>query len=95
MENLDLLKQFFLIKPVKGNKKKKNVFSPQSEPHTTKLCLSVVLKHFGEIHRELFFLDKLLTISETRTEILRKFFFLPCLNGKILRKIWIGLNNCF
>ena len=25
----------------------KTSFSPQSEPHTTKLCSSVVLKHFG------------------------------------------------
>ena len=25
----------------------KTSFSPQSEPHTAKLCSSVVLKHFG------------------------------------------------
>ena len=31
---------------------------------------------FGEIHRELFFLDVKVTISETNTEILRKFAFL-------------------
>ena len=36
----------FLIKPVKGININKNIFSPQSEPHTAKLCLSVVLKHF-------------------------------------------------
>ncbi len=48
MENLDLFKQLFLIKPVKGiNIKKKKGFFPQSEPHTAKICLSVVLKHFG------------------------------------------------
>ena len=45
-ENLDLFKQFFLIKPVKGDNINKNCFSPQSEPHSAKLCLSVVLKHF-------------------------------------------------
>ena len=39
----------------------------------------VVLKHFGEIRRELFFLDIKVTISETSTEIFREFFFLPCL----------------
>ena len=54
----------------------KNSFTPQSEPHTTKLCLSVVFKHFGEIHRELFFLDIKVTISQSSTEILRKFVFL-------------------
>ena len=45
-ENLDLFKQIFLIKPVKGDNINKNCFSPQSEPHSAKLCLSVVLKHF-------------------------------------------------
>ena len=46
-ENLDLFKQLFLIKPVKGEKYLKKCFSPQSEPHTAKICLSVVLKNFG------------------------------------------------
>ncbi len=36
----------------------KNCFSPQSEPHTAKLCFSVVLKHLVEIHRELFLVQK-------------------------------------
>ena len=31
---------------------------------------------FGEIHGEIFFLNIKLTISETSTEILRKYFFL-------------------
>ena len=36
------------------------------------------------------------TIAETSTEKLRKFVFLTILEkGKILRKIWICLNNCF
>ena len=48
---------FFLNKPVKGTNIK-FFFSLQSEPHTIKLCFSLVLKHFGEIHRELSFLDK-------------------------------------
>ena len=55
------------------NKKK---FSPQSEPHTAKLCLSVVLRILGEIQRELFFLDIKVTISETSTEIRRNYVFL-------------------
>ena len=54
----------------------KTCFSPQSEPHTAELCFSVVLKHFGEIHRELRFLVKKVTISERSTEKLRKFVFL-------------------
>ena len=45
-ENLNLLIQLFLFKPVKGNKLKKRSFSQKSEPPTAKLCLSVVLKHF-------------------------------------------------
>ena len=45
-ENMGLFKELLLIKPVKGDNMKKNCFSPQSEPHTAKLCLSVVLKHF-------------------------------------------------
>ena len=45
-ENLDLFKQLFFIKPVKGDKYEQNCFSPQSEPHSAKLCISVVLKHF-------------------------------------------------
>ena len=39
------------------------------------------LSIYGEIHRELFFLDIKVTISETSTEILGKFVFLPCLKG--------------
>ncbi len=42
-QKLDLLKQiFFLIKPIKGYKYKKNFFSHQFEAHTAKLCFSVV-----------------------------------------------------
>ena len=54
-ENLDLFKQLYSKKPVKWVKFKKNWFSPQSEPHTAKLYLSVVLKNFWGIHRELLF----------------------------------------
>ena len=54
----------------------KNCFFPHNEPHTAKLCLSVVLKHFAVIHRELLFLDIKVAISETSTEILRNFVFI-------------------
>ena len=66
----------FLIIPVKGENINKNCFSPQIEPHSAKLCLSVVWTIFGEIHRELFFLVNKVTFSETTTDILRKFVFL-------------------
>ena len=46
-ENLNLFKQMFVIKQVKGININKNYCSPQSETRTAKLCLSVVLKHFG------------------------------------------------
>ena len=39
-------KQHFLFKAVKLDKYKQNYFSTQNEPHTAKLCFSVVLKHF-------------------------------------------------
>ena len=54
---------------------RKTCFSRQSEPHTAKLCLSVVLSIFEEIHRELLYLVKNVAISERRTDILRNFFF--------------------
>ena len=50
----------------------------------------------GEIHRELFFLFKKVTISEMSTEDLRKFVFLTMFEKwEILMKIWICLNNSF
>ena len=51
---------------------------------------------FGEIHRELFFIDIKVAISEKRTKIVRNFFFLTMFEwSKILRLIWICLNNRF
>ena len=94
------LNNFFLIKPEKGTNINKNSFSPQNEPHRAKQCFSVVLKHFwGNSQRtSLFSPSQKVTISEKSTETLRKlcFFFLTSLTkGKILRKIWICLNNFF
>ena len=69
-ENFVLFKQLFLIKTVKvTNINKKNI-SPKSEPSTVKLCLSVVLKHFGGNSLRTFLLSHKMTISETSTEIL-------------------------
>ena len=77
---MDLFKQLFLIKQVKGYNMNKNCFSPQSEPHSAKLCFSVDLSIFREIHRELPILVKKVTISENSTETLKKSsFFLTSL----------------
>ena len=46
-ENFVLFLQIFLIKTLKGIYINKNRFSSKCEPNTAKLCLSVVLKHFG------------------------------------------------
>ena len=51
-------------------------FSPQSEPHTLNYAFLLFWSIFVEIHRELFFLDIKVAISETSTEKLRKFVFL-------------------
>ena len=92
VENLDLFKQLFLIKPSKIRKiLTKICFSPKSEPHTAKLGFSVVLKHFlGKFIENYSFFVKKVTISEISSEKLRKFE-----KGHILRKIWICLNNSF
>ena len=39
------------------------------------------LSFLGDIHRELFFIDINVNISEITTEIQRNFFFLPFLKG--------------
>ena len=54
----------------------KTCFSPQIEPHTAKLCFSVVLKHFGENSQRTSLFSQKKTISERGTETLRKFVFL-------------------
>ena len=93
---MDLFKQLPLIKPVKEDNITKKYFSSQCEPHRAKLCFSVVFKNFLEIHRELLFLVRKVTISEKNTEIFRKFvFYYMFEKGQILRKIWICLNNYF
>ncbi len=54
------------------------------------------LRILGKIHCELLFLVKKVAMSQRWTKILGKFVFLNMFEkGKILRKIWICLNNCF
>ena len=71
----------FLINQWKGININKNGFSPQSGPHSAKLCLSVFLSILGYINRELFFLDIKGTLSETWNKTLRKFVFLTMFEG--------------
>ena len=87
---MDLFKQFFWNNPIKGDNINKNCFSAQNEPHTAKLCFSVVLKHFcGNSLKTSLFSQKV-TISERSSEIVRKFAFLNKIEkGQIQRKIWI------
>ena len=93
---MDLFKQLFLIKLLKGTNINKNCFSPQSEPQSEKLCFTVILKHFrGNSQRTSLFSPKSDYLRK-RTEIRRKFVFLNKFeNGPILKKIWICLNNFF
>ncbi len=90
------LNNFFDQTRIMGEISTKTFFSPQSEPHSAEIRFSVVSKQFWVIHRELLFLVKKVTTSERSTEILRKFIFHNMFEkGKIMRKIWIRLNNCF
>ena len=71
----------------KGTNINKNCFSPQSEPHSAKLCFSVVLKHFRGNSQRTSLLSPKSPISEKSTEILRKVVFLNMFEkGQILRK---------
>ncbi len=77
VENLDLFKQLFLIKTVKGNKCfKKNVFLHKVSHILLNYAFLLFLSNLVEIHRELFFLDIKFTISKTSTIIQRKLVFL-------------------
>ena len=95
-ENLDLFKQLFLIKPIKGDKKKKKKFLLKVSHILLNYAFLLFLSTFEEIHRELFFLVIKVTIVETSIEKLRKFVFLTMFEKRqILRKIWICLSKYF
>ena len=94
-ENLDVFKELFLIKPLKGDKYQKKKNFPQSEPYKLKYVFLLFCSIFAEIHRELLFLVQKFTISGKSTELLRFVFLNMFENVKILRKNWICLNNFF
>ena len=79
-ENLDLFKQMFLMKQVKGYNINKNFFFMQMSHILLNYAFLLFGNIFGKIHRELFFLDIKVTKAETSIEILRKFVFLTKLN---------------
>ena len=92
-EEFFLFKQLFFITPVKGDNYLQNLFFSPKWP-LLNYAFVMFSSIFGEIHRELLFLVKKVTIIEMRTEIIWNIFFLPCLlRGEILRKIWICLNQ--
>ena len=66
----------FWSNQLRGINFNKKCFSPQSEPHTLNFAVLLFWSIFVEIHRELFFLDIKVAISETSTEKHRKFVFL-------------------
>ena len=79
-ENLIMYKQQFLIKPL-GQILTKSVFLHKVSHILLNYAFLLFWSIFGEIHRELFFLELKVTIAETSTEIFKKFVFLPCLRG--------------
>ena len=96
-ENLDLFKQLFLIKPVKGENINKNCFSPQNEPHTAKRCFSVVLKHFwgNSLKNSLFIQKSGLSQKEAQKHSERLLFSTSLKRRKSRGKFGFGVNKCF
>ena len=93
----EIFKKFiFLTIFERCNYKKKNVFLHNVSHILLNYAYLLFWSIFGEIHRELLFLDIKVTIAETSAEIFKKFVFLTMFEkGQILRKIWISLNICF
>ena len=87
---------FFNQTSQKGININKNCFSPQSEPHTAKLCLSVVLKQFwGNSMWTFFFWHKSDYLINEHWNSPKVWFSNHVWKGQILRNIWICLNNFF
>ena len=94
-ENLDLFKQLFMIKQVKEDKYYKTCFLQKVRHIKQNYAFLLFWSIFGEFMENFFFNIKV-TIAETSTEKLSHNVFLTMFEkGKILRKIWICLNNFF
>ena len=95
-ENLDLFKQLFLIKPVKGDNIKKKIFLLKLSHLELNSAFLLFWSILGEIQSEVLFLVQKGALSEKSKEIRRKFVFLNMFEkGQILWKIWICLANVF
>ena len=89
------VKKIFLIKPLKGDKYLKKILNKLSHIQLNYAFL-LFWSIWGEIHRELFFLDIKVTISETRTEILRNLVFLTMFEwGKSWKKFGFVQTTVF
>ena len=82
-EYLDLFKQMFLIKPLKGDNINKNCFSFQSEPHTAKLSFPVVLNQFRANSLKTSLISPKIDYLRKEYRNTQKFF---------LKQIWKGAN---
>ena len=73
----------------------KSCFSSQSEPHTAKLCFSVVLKHFcGYSQKSSLFSQKSDYVRKEHWNT-QKVCFIKCLKGLNPDENLDCLNNCF
>ena len=74
----------------------KTCFSPQIQLHTAKLFFSVLLKNFrGNSQRTSLISQKSNYLRKEHRNTQKVYIFNNFEKGKILRKIWIGLNIFF
>ena len=86
----------FCTKQKNGTNINKNRFSPENEPHTTKLCFSVILKHFLVISlKTSLFIQKSGFLRKKLRITTNIFFSQQVWKGANLRKIRICLKNFF
>ena len=84
------LTYFFDQTSKRGQILTKTVFLPKFSHIQLNYAFLFFCSILGEIQRELLFLVRKVTITETSTEIFRKFVVLTMFEkGKILGKIWI------
>ena len=90
------ISNFFWSFQLKGININKKCFSPQCVPHSVKLCLSVVLKHFWEnSQRTSLFSQKSDYLWKEHWNTQKVCFSYHVWKGQILIKNWVCLNNCF
>ena len=79
----NILNNFFWSNQYKGTNINKNCFFPQNEPHTDKLCLPFVLKHFQGM--------SLITSLFSQNKYVRK-KFRNIQKGCFSQQVWKGAN---